>query len=124
MPMAKTLRAVCKALSDETRFRIAWALAEEDLCVCELSDALEVPQSTLSNHLGKMRDLGIVDTRKDGNWIYYKLAENLRDAISGMFEAFSDDIGKDETLMRDNRRVCDRLDMRVEGKCIRSYGQL
>ena len=124
MDVARVLRAVCRALSDETRFRIAWALAEEDLCVCELSDALEVAQSTLSNHLGKMRDLGIVDARKDGNWTYYKLSESLREPISAMFEAFAEDLDMDETLRNDQQRLDQRLEMRVGGKCIRSYGQL
>ena len=118
------MRAVCKALSDETRFRIAWALAEEDLCVCELSDALEVSQSTLSNHLSKMRDLGIVDTRKDGSWVYYMLSDNLREQVTSMFEAFASDLEVDETLRLDQERLGARLAMRVDGRCIRSYGQL
>ena len=118
------MRTVCRALSDETRFRIAWALAEEDLCVCELCDVLGVTQSTLSNHLGKMRDLGIVDTRKDGNWTYYKLSDSLREPISAMFEAFAEDIDLDETVKNDQHRLGRRLDLRVDGRCIRSYGQL
>ena len=122
--MARMMRAVCKALSDETRFRIAWALAEEDLCVCELSDALEVSQSTLSNHLSKMRDLGIVDTRKDGSWVYYMLSEGLREQVTAMFDAFADDLEGDGTLKSDYERLSARLEMRVDGRCIRSYGQL
>jgi len=122
--MARMMRAVCKALSDETRFRIAWALAEEDLCVCELSDALEVSQSTLSNHLSKMRDLGIVDTRKDGSWVYYMLSDALRDQVTAMFDAFAADLEMDETLQNDQERLAARLEMRVDGRCIRSYGQL
>jgi|SRR5687768_8702836 len=122
--MARMMRAVCKALSDETRFRIAWALAEEDLCVCELSDALEVSQSTLSNHLSKMRDLGIVDTRKDGSWVYYMLSDGLRDPVTAMFDAFASDLEMDETLQNDQIRLAARLEMRVDGRCIRSYGQL
>jgi ArsR family transcriptional regulator len=118
------MRAVCRALSDETRFRIAWALAEEDLCVCELSDALEVSQSTLSNHLSKMRDLGIVDTRKDGSWVYYMLNEGLREQVTAMFDAFASDLELDETLQNDQLRLAARLEMRVDGRCIRSYGQL
>jgi len=118
------MRAVCKALSDETRFRIAWALAEEDLCVCELADALEVSQSTLSNHLSKMRDLGIVDTRKDGSWVYYKLSDGMREQVITMFEAFGSDIETDQTLLADQNRLAVRLDMRIDGRCIRSYGQL
>lgn len=118
------LRTVCKALADETRLRIAWALAEEDLCVCELADALEVPQSTLSNHLSKMRDLGIVETRKDGQWIYYALADGLREQINTLFEAFIDDLVDDDAMRLDQERLRARLALRVDGRCIRSYGQL
>lgn len=122
--MAQILGAVCKALSDETRLRIACALAETDACVCELSDALEVSQSTLSNHLGKMRNLGIVETRKEGTWIYYGLAEGIREQLAAMFAAFRKDLSGDETLASDRRRLRARLDMRVDGHCTRSYGQL
>lgn len=122
--MAAVLRNVCKVLSEETRLRIAWALAEEDLCVCELSDALCVSQSTLSNHLAKMRDLGIVEARKDGTWTYYAIAEELRDALNTVFEAFDRDLAEDATLREDHERLNARLAMRVDGKCIRSYGQL
>ena len=118
------MRAVCRALSDETRFRIAWALAEEDLCVCELSDALEVSQSTLSNHLSKLRALGIVETRLDGSWVYYMLSDGLREQVTAMFDAFASDLELDETLQSDQQRLVTRLEMRVDGRCIRSYGQL
>ncbi|MDQ2986258.1 MAG: metalloregulator ArsR/SmtB family transcription factor [Armatimonadota bacterium] len=122
--MAQMLGAVCKALSDETRLRIACVLAETDACVCELSDALGVSQPTLSNHLGKMRNLGIVETRKEGTWIYYGLAGGLRDQLAAMFAAFRNELSGDETLASDRRRLRVRLEMRVDGRCIRSYGQL
>jgi hypothetical protein len=71
-----------------------------------------------------MRDLGIVDTRKDGSWVYYMLSESLREQVTAMFDAFASDLVADETLQSDQERLAERLEMRVDGRCIRSYGQL
>lgn len=116
-----TLQQVCKALSDETRVRIARCLTRSDLCVCELADALGLPQSTLSNHLAKLRSLGLVETRRDGTWVYYRLAPKHAQAVADLFASF-DGAGSPER--RDEQRLRKRLAMRVDGRCRRSYGQL
>ena len=55
-----------KALADPTRVRVLAALRDGELCVCELSDVLDVTQSTLSTHLQVIRDANLVQTRKEG----------------------------------------------------------
>src|SRR5436305_228160 len=67
----RELVLIGKALADATRVRILAALRGRELCVCELCDALEVSQSTLSTHLQVIRDAGLVQTRKQGKWTYY-----------------------------------------------------
>jgi ArsR family transcriptional regulator len=121
MESSVTLQKVCKALSDETRLRITRCLVESDLCVCELADALDLPQSTLSNHLAKLRALGIVDTRRVGTWVYYHIAPDTQENIARLFEAFAHD---NERTAIDRDRLEKRLDMRINGQCARSYGQL
>lgn len=121
MNSSVTLQMVCKALSDETRLRIARCLSKSDLCVCELADALDLPQSTLSNHLAKLRGLGIVDTRRVGTWVYYRLAPQEQANIVRLFETFDH---SDERATRDDERLEKRLSMRINGQCARSYGQL
>ncbi len=121
MEFSVTLQKVCKALSDETRLRITRCLVKSDLCVCELADALDLPQSTLSNHLAKLRDLGIVDTRRVGTWVYYRIAPNTQDNIARLFEFFDHD---NEWTANDRDRLQKRLGMRIDGQCARSYGQL
>ncbi len=54
-----------KALADPTRLRVIAALRQRELCVCELCDALEATQSTLSTHLTLLRDAAITRTRRD-----------------------------------------------------------
>jgi ArsR family transcriptional regulator len=66
--------AIFRALSDRTRLRILNLLQTGELCVCDLVDILEVPQPTASRHLAYLRKTGLVLTRKDSHWNYYRLA--------------------------------------------------
>lgn len=76
--MKKTAR-LFKALSDETRLRILALLGEGELCVCDLMAILDLPQSTVSRHLAYLRNVGLVEDRRQGVWMYYRLtaAEDL-----------------------------------------------
>jgi len=64
-----------KALGDETRLRIVALLAHRELCVCHLEAALDLAQPTASRHLAILRNAGVVDTRRDGPWVYYRLID-------------------------------------------------
>lgn len=71
--MKKLINTV-KALSDEIRLRIINLLNYNDeLCVCEIVDALSLPQSTISRHLTILKNAGIIEDRKHGQWALYKL---------------------------------------------------
>ncbi|HIK55498.1 MAG TPA: winged helix-turn-helix transcriptional regulator [Synechococcales cyanobacterium M55_K2018_004] len=61
------------ALSDPLRVRIAELLRDNELCVCDLCEALEVAQSKLSFHLRALKDANLVRSRQEGRWIYYSL---------------------------------------------------
>lgn len=69
-PVAQLL----KALGDDTRLRIVALLSHGDLCVCHVQEALELSQPNASRQLGLLRAAGVVDHRREGNWIYYGLA--------------------------------------------------
>jgi ArsR family transcriptional regulator, arsenate/arsenite/antimonite-responsive transcriptional repressor len=71
--MKKTAK-VFKTLSDETRLRILALLGQGELCVCDLMAILELPQSTVSRHLATLRHAGLVEDRRQGVWMYYRLA--------------------------------------------------
>lgn len=63
-----------KALSDLTRLRMLVLLSHEgELCVCELTHALDEIQPKISRHLAQLRELGVVLDRRQGQWIYYRL---------------------------------------------------
>ena len=62
------------ALSDPTRVKILERLRGGERCVCELTDLLDAAQSRLSFHLKTLRDAGLVADRREGRWVYYRLA--------------------------------------------------
>lgn len=83
--------SVFKALANDTRIRIIEALRQGELCVCELETVLDAPQSTVASHLATLRDVGIVRTRRDGKWTYYRIADTaslqLLDLAASLGEA-------------------------------------
>lgn len=66
---------IFKALGNEDRLRILSALRESECCGCELQVILDAPQSTVSTHLRKLKDAGLVKSRKKGKWSYYRIAD-------------------------------------------------
>ncbi len=66
-------------LADPTRLRICMLLqGQGELCVCELTQALALSQPKISRHLGQMREAGLVQTRRAGRWMYYRLHPGLQ----------------------------------------------
>jgi len=70
----KPFISVMKALSDPNRIKIIKMLERKELCVCELTAALGIAQPTVSKHLKQLEDAELVEYRKDGPWVNYRLA--------------------------------------------------
>lgn len=69
-----------KCLGDETRLALMLLIhAEGELCVCELTHALEQSQPKISRHLAQLRACGLLQDRRQGQWVYYRLMPNLPD---------------------------------------------
>lgn len=64
---------VFKGLADPTRLRIVALLARQELCVCEIMEILGLPQSTVSRHVARLKNAGIVRDRRQGKWVHYSL---------------------------------------------------
>ena len=82
------LAARFKALADPTRVAIVNRLAAApEVCVCDLTDAFELSQPTISHHLRILREAGLVEASRRGTWAYYRLVpeavESLRVALGG-----------------------------------------
>jgi ArsR family transcriptional regulator len=64
---------IFKALSEPLRVEVIELLREQEMCVCDLCDRLNVAQSKLSFHLKTLKQAGLVRSRQEGRWIYYRL---------------------------------------------------
>lgn len=96
---------ILKALTDETRLRILALLGQGELCVCDLIAVLQLPQSTVSRHLALLKSAGWVTDRRQGLWMYYRLADEgtpLRMALQPPILAHLSDLA---TTKRDLERL-------------------
>jgi ArsR family transcriptional regulator len=66
-----------KLLGDKSRLTILALLKEQDLCVCDIKDILEMSQPSISQHLRKLKSSGLVNEKRRGQWVYYSL--NVQD---------------------------------------------
>ena len=80
-----------KALADETRFKIIEFLLDGEKCVCEIFPYVKRTQSTVSIHLGNLEDGGVLESRRDGKKIFYKIKDKR---VCDVFKALGDAKGK------------------------------
>lgn len=66
---------IFKALGDKIRLSILNLLSSREMCVCELMAALDLTQPTASHHLGILENAGVIKERKDGKWVFYRIAD-------------------------------------------------
>lgn len=97
---------VVKALADENRVRALLALRQRELCVCQIVELLELAPSTVSKHMSILKQARLVDSRKNGRWIYYRLADDevpveASEALAWVRNVLSDDpqTGKDDARL-------------------------
>ncbi len=78
---------VFKALADELRLAALLLIRDQQtLCVCELTEALDVPQPKISRHLATLRDAGLVETERRGQWVYYYLSPGLPEWLARVLD--------------------------------------
>src|SRR5262245_55274694 len=110
LPAAATLEVrsvsrLFKALADETRLRIVALLAHGELCVCHIHRALRLSQPNVSRHLAVLRAAGIVEDRRDGKWIYYRLLRQADGDPERQLRALVQAYAKRDVLRADVARL-------------------
>lgn len=70
------LAALYKVFSDPSRVKILWAVARQEMCVCDIGSMLDMSMAAISHHLKILRLSNLVKFRKDGKVVYYRLADN------------------------------------------------
>ncbi len=73
--LLKSKSRLLKALANDTRLRILRLLTIKEMCVCELTVALDLTQPTASHHLNILQNVGLIEDRKKGKWVFYSVAK-------------------------------------------------
>jgi ArsR family transcriptional regulator, arsenate/arsenite/antimonite-responsive transcriptional repressor len=101
----KQLEALFSALADETRLRILGLLLAGEVCVCDIHDSLKISQPKASRHLAYLRRSGLVQTRREGLWIHYRLAESSDPVIQSIADAVRHALTHLDTVRKDAGRL-------------------
>lgn len=100
------LLKIFKSLSDKNRMRIVKMLQVRSLCVCEITVVLGLSMSTVSAHLSLLKKAGLIDSFKDGRWIYHKLIKNpSSQEIASILPLLNYWLNEDEVIKNDFERL-------------------
>lgn len=99
------LTGVYAALADPTRLRILSLLSEDEICVCHLHASLDVPQPTASRHLAYLRKSGLVEARRDGVWMHYRLAPIANPVVAAVVKAALHALTHTAIAVKDEKRL-------------------
>jgi len=102
-----------KALADGNRLRVVMALREgEELCVCQITEMLNLAMPTVSRHMSILQQAGLVKSRKDSRWVYYRLSETFP---SLLLQWLKEGLMDSEGIARDKRKMSSILSCRPDG---------
>ena len=97
---------ILKALGDKKRLRIVKMLQQKTLCVCEITAALGLATSTVSNHLSILKDAEIVGDIKDGKWVNYYLNTSTKNIfLTGLLPFLTFWLNEDEQVKSDLEKL-------------------
>jgi ArsR family transcriptional regulator len=93
------------ALSNETRLALLKLLGDREVCVCELVEALDQPQPKISQHLACLRSVGIVEARRAGKWMHYRIVSPPNAEAKKVLRATQSWLKDDKTLSVDREKI-------------------
>lgn len=114
---ATEIKRLFGALSDVSRIRILNALGGGELCVCDIVELLDLPQSTASRHLAILREEGLVEADRRGRFVHYRLIEQRSRAERELLEDLARMIARGEALERERRLASERSLQRQATPC-------
>jgi DNA-binding transcriptional ArsR family regulator len=96
----KSLLAVTKALADPNRVRALAALQSGELCICQIIAMLKLAPSTISKHMSLLKQAGLVQSRKEGRWVYYRLPDQNAGLVAAAFINLCKQLLKNDPAIR------------------------
>jgi ArsR family transcriptional regulator len=104
--MMRELVKVFKALADKNRLRILKMLQYKKMCVCELSAALGITRPSVSRHLSLMKDAGLVQDERNGQWIDYSLCKDTINEYASVIQSHLNGwINDDSVIKNDAKKI-------------------
>lgn len=95
-----------KMLSDSTRLRCLMLMQTDgELCVCELTHALNLSQPKISRHLAHLREAGLLVARRDGTWMYYRINPDLQGWMLGILQATLEGVRSKAPFVSDRKML-------------------
>ncbi|MEW6131351.1 MAG: metalloregulator ArsR/SmtB family transcription factor [Acidobacteriota bacterium] len=93
------------ALADRTRLRLLSLMADGEVCVCFFTEVLREGQPKISRHLAYLRNAGLVEARREGKWMHYKIIEPPDAHAARIFAEVRKWLAEDAEMMRDRERL-------------------
>jgi len=116
--MLRDYEVVLKAAADPSRARILKMLETGEMCVCQIVAALDLSGSTVSRHLSLLHTAGLVEERKEGRWVHYRLSDAAVNQYAlPLLSLMRGWLGKDPTIRFDAERVRQIRRIPVEELC-------
>ncbi|MDA8161052.1 MAG: metalloregulator ArsR/SmtB family transcription factor [Desulfobacteraceae bacterium] len=116
--MFKLYLKVMKALSDRTRVTMVKLLQNREMCVCELQAALKLAQPSVSKQLKVLEEAGLVESRKEGQWVNYRLSDGSESIYARHLQAVLRDWLNDDREIKTIVRQAARLNrVEISGRC-------
>lgn len=113
----REILAVMKALADESRLRIVFALEGRELCLCQIVELLGLATSTVSRHMSILQQARLVESRKNGRWTYFRLEDNSPPEAGEAAELVVRQLKKDVAIREDAKRLKEILKIDPEKLC-------
>lgn len=112
MDAAVELVRIYECLCDPTRLRLLHVLAQGPLCVCHFQEVLREPQVKISKHLAYLRERGLVECERQGNWVVYELPAKRSRELTANLACLQDCARENPVFARDLARLA-----KIEAKC-------
>ncbi len=112
----KELIRITKALADENRLRIMAMVKDKEPCVCQIVEVLGIATSTASKHLSILKAAGLIESYKDGRWVYYHLPRSPDELISSTLRFIYSCLKDSKVAQLDMKRVSKICDL--EPSCL------
>lgn len=103
--------AITKALADENRLRIIMMVRNREACVCQIVEVLGNAPSTVSKHLSILKGAGLIDSYKQGRWIYYHLPKQRSEVVDNALNWVIKSLEDSEVIKEDGLKgtvICDQ----------------